>query len=581
MEGTLAWRGPLVAVAVALALYANALGNPFLGDDLLAVVQNPTVARPSAAGLAALWTTDYWRGVDPAGRPTEMSTDRNLYRPVTVLSFWLNAWVAGVDAPAFRVVNVVLHALAAWLVGVLCRRWGAGRGALAAAAVVLLHPVATDVVNRIVGRADVLALAGIAGFLVVQRGGDRGGWTWARAAAAAVLAAVALGAKESGIVLVPLALLQAWLGGGAGGRPWGGLAALALALALYGAGRAVAVGVPAYPADPVWDLGGNPVWGADLAARLPVACALAWDYARAMVWPWPLLAFDVPPALPTWADPAAWAGALLLLGLGGATLVLARARHPASLGLAWWLASFLVVGQLVTPVGAYREVRFAYPMVGGFALVVGWLVARTAGRVGARTRRAATLVAAGLAAATAVGVVRRNGDFTDLRHLLEADVRQRPASPAALIRLANVHEQAGRPEEAERLLELVRVRAPRSAQAHYESADFYARRGRPDRARALHERAIALSPSHFLSLMALGNTALEAGDLDRAADLLGRAAAVAPDDPWVVYNLAVLDDRRGRRAQAIARLEALVARRPDFGLAVQGLARLKAAAGRR
>jgi hypothetical protein len=119
--------------------------------------------------LRALWTTDYWRGVDAAGRVRELSPDRNLYRPVTVLSFWVTAAAAGVDAAAFRLVNLLLHALAALLVGVLCRLWGAAGGALVAVALMVVHPVATDVVNRIVGRADILAVVGVVGFLAVQR----------------------------------------------------------------------------------------------------------------------------------------------------------------------------------------------------------------------------------------------------------------------------------------------------------------------------------------------------------------------------------------------------------------------------
>jgi tetratricopeptide (TPR) repeat protein len=370
--------------------------------------------------------------------------------------------------------------------------------------------------------------------------------------------------------------VHAWLGRGSRGAAhrWRGVLAVGLPVALYVVGRSVAVGVPGYRADPIWDLGGNPAWGMSLAERLPVAAALAVHYLAVLLWPWPLIAFDVPPQLPTWGDPLSWMGAGLLLLAAVVLVRLLLARRPLALALAWWLASFLVVGQLVVAIGAYREVRFAYGMLGGLAFGVGWLAMRAAAQ---RT----VLVAAGATAAVAMAtlVVRRNADFVDLQRLLEADVRQRPASPAALIRLANIHDQGRRDAEAERLLRLVRELAPASAQASYELANFYERRGRRDEALALYEESVARNPSHYISLVALATMAINQGDVDRADALLARAAAVAPDDPWVIYNRAVVDEARGRRERAIASLEALVARRPDFTLAVRGLAQLRAARG--
>lgn len=569
----------VASVVGAFVLYAGALGHPFLGDDQLAVSGNPTVARPSGTGFRALWVTDYWRGVAPDGQVTEMSTDRNLFRPVTIASFWLTSWIAGIDPMAFRVGNVVLHALAATLIGLLCVAMGWRRGGIVAAAFVLVHPVATDVVNRIVGRADVLAVVGVAACLVVQCRAHQRGWTGMRALGAFVAALVALGAKESGVVLVPLALFHGWLLGGlssgrSAGPQWLGMTAIGSAVAAYLLGRMLAVDLPTYVAS-TWDLGGNPVWGAGLDVRLPVAGALAWHYARLIVWPTPLIAFDVPPWVPTWSTAEAWLGVGLLGALAAVLVVTTRRRHPASLGIAWWLLSFLIVSQLLVPIGAYREVRFAYAMVAGSALVVGCLCEQMAARAGAVRALGAGAVLAGIVLATSV-VWQRNADFHDLQTLLAADVRQRPASPAALIRLANIHDRAGRADEAERVFARVIELAPTSAQACYEFADFHGRHGRADRARALHERAIALNPSHHLSLMALWTMALGERDLERAQAFLTRAAAAAPDNPFVIYNLAVLDDARGERARALARLTALVARRPDFSLAVRGLEKLRA-----
>ena len=571
----------VASVAGAFVLYAGVLGYPFLGDDLLAVSRNPTVAQPSATGFRALWVTDYWRGIAPDGQPTEMSTDRNLYRPVTIASFWLTSWLAGSDATPFRVGNLVLHALAATLIGGLCVALGWRTGGLVAAAFVLVHPVATDVVNRIVGRADVLAVIGVTAYVLVQRHARDRGWTALRALGAFLAAYVALGAKESGVVLVPLALFAAWIFGPPArvrGRvdrgPWLGVLALAAAAALYLLGRGLAVDLPTYTPTTTWDLGGNPVWGAALGVRLPVSLALAAHYAHLVLWPTSLIAFDVPPVLPNWGDVETWLGAALLAALGVGLTAAARRRHPVSVGLAWWVLSFLIVGQLLVPIGAYREVRFAYALVAASAVVIAWLTERVAARGG--PARVVGVVAILVVIALAIPAVwQRNEDFRDLQTLLEADVRQRPASPAALIRLANIHDHARRDEQAEATFARVIELAPTSAQARYELASFHERRGHPDRALEFHRQAVALNPSHYLSLMALGNAALARRDIAQADTWLARANEVAPDDPYVIYNLAVLDDNRGQRARAVENLTALVKRRPDFVLAVRALEHIR------
>ncbi len=570
--------GAVLLAAAALALYANALGNPFISDDERVIATNPTIVRPSAAGLRKLWTTDYWEGIDPDGRVTRLTVDRNLYRPVTILSFWLNARIAGVRPWSFRVVNVLLHAASAWLVALLGARWFGRRAAVVAALAVLLHPVATDVVNRIVGRADILVLLGIAGVLAIQSIAAERGWTWALTGAAAAFTAVAIGAKESGLVVVPLAFVSAWLAP-AGRRPLRFHArpvlAIAVPLVAYTIGRSLTVDWPRYDVDRIWDLLGNPLWSTGIAARLPAVGALAWTYVRLLVAPWPLFAFYVPGRLPSWSDAEVWLGFAILLAVTGGAALLLRRRHLLALAAVWWLASFLVVSQLVTPIGAYSEVRFAYPMLGALACGLGWLAERA--RVAPPAlRRPALALGAAVAALAVVAVTIRNRDFRTFAALLEADARRQPNSPAALVRLASAYED-GRVAEAGALYARVTELAPDSAQAWYERGGYEDAQGHAAAARAMYERAVALYPRHHPALTALARLAIAAGELTEAEHLLAAAEKAAPDDPYVQLFWAVLEEQRGALAAARTRLDRLVARRPDFAPAVERLAALRQA----
>jgi len=408
---------------------------------------------------------------------------------------------------------------------------------------------------------------------------------------------VALGAKESGVVLLPLAVLQAWLGGAevahpavrnvrtaappvaplqnAGVAPHAGRAVLAVAVPFlaYAVGRSLAVKAPT-SAREIWDLTGNPVAGRSFMERIPVTASLACDYIRMLVWPYPLLSFNLPSHLPIWSDWKAVVGVLLVGALVVVGGWLAVRKNALALAIAWWLFSFLIVGQIVFPIGTYMEVRLVYPMLGSLALALAHVVTWRWWRRRALQVSGFTVLA--LVAATAVLMIeKRNLESGSDVSLAEADARHRPGSAGALIHLVGAYEGAGRSVEAERALVKATEIAPSSSEAWYQLGAFYAAHGHPERTKGLYERALAADPSQTVVLLALGTMALDANDVDTAERFLTRAQQVAPDDPYVAYNLAVVDDARGRSESAIKRLEDLVRRRPDFGKGVEGLAALK------
>lgn len=84
-------------------------------------------------------------------------------------------------------------------------------------------------------------------------------------------------------------------------------------------------------------------------------------------------------------------------------------------------------------------------------------------------------------------------------------------------------------------------------------------------------RVIALSPADWEAHNDAGAAFLERNDWARAEAAFAAAAELAPDQPIVVVNRATLDVRRGRHRDAIAALEACLARFPDCAPAWAGL----------
>ena len=143
---------PRAAVAVgvlAAVVYVNSLGNGFVFDDLHAVAGNPDVRAP---GLQLL-QHDFW------GMPMASADSHKSFRPLCVLSFALDWQLWRGAAVGFHATNVVLHAIAAVLVYSVARMLcpGAPRAATVAGLLFAVHPIHTENVSNVVGRADILA----------------------------------------------------------------------------------------------------------------------------------------------------------------------------------------------------------------------------------------------------------------------------------------------------------------------------------------------------------------------------------------------------------------------------------------
>jgi serine/threonine-protein kinase len=109
-----------------------------------------------------------------------------------------------------------------------------------------------------------------------------------------------------------------------------------------------------------------------------------------------------------------------------------------------------------------------------------------------------------------------------------------------------------------------------------------------DRAVALLVRAVGRDDSFALAHTALGDAywaryqaTLDPRWAERATAAIHRAAALAPDDPQVRLSLARVYEGTGRRAEALAQLEAALDRRPNSDDAWREYGKLLADEGRR
>jgi hypothetical protein len=256
-----------LAATLAVLAYANSLHGELLYDDVPDIVRNRLVRDLEVGRILGepSWAT--WVGIGYAG-----------YRPLTTLTFALNHAAGGLQPLGYHLVNVGLHAAASALLVMLLGRLGlSALAAGLAGALFALHPVHTEAVASVVGRADVLSTLLALGCWWLLLGGE-GGRSPARTGLAAVALALAVLAKESAVAIVGvIAVADALLGH----RRWGTHALLA----------AVAGGTLAWRSFVLAGSGGgitlmdNPLVRQPWLGRIPTTLAMAARYVGKLVWP--------------------------------------------------------------------------------------------------------------------------------------------------------------------------------------------------------------------------------------------------------------------------------------------------------
>jgi len=193
---------PCLALLCVLFLpYLNSFTADLTFDSHSRVLDDERIREATPENIHRIFTTDYWS-------PNVLG----LYRPLTTLTYMANYTIGdnGGDPFAYHLVNFFLHGLNACLLFLLLRRLtGSMAGAWIGAAFYGLHPVNTEGVTNIVGRADQFAALTILGGLLLyclsldQRGGRR----LTTLCLLSLLCLLGNLSKESSLALVPVIVL--------------------------------------------------------------------------------------------------------------------------------------------------------------------------------------------------------------------------------------------------------------------------------------------------------------------------------------------------------------------------------------
>lgn len=407
-------REEAVVIFVVCALHANTLWNGMVWDDKAAVVLNGDVWGPPH-----LWSNDYW------GQPMSAVDSHKSWRPLATLTFRWNYQVHGFEPLGYHAVNVVLHALACVFALRVCRRVDE-RAGLAAAVLFAAHPIHTEPVASVVGRADVLCgclvLAALDAYLA--------GRFWI----AHVLSVLAALAKEIGVsasaLFVAFDLVDFWTTQTTV-RLWRPCVAVASFLAV------VFLHISKHGERLVyqWTVLENSVATLDHDKLLTYAY-LHVVYFSKLLAPWRLCydyGYPCIPHVQGWRDARNVWTLLLYSGLVGTGVRALAVRDKRSLAcLALTLVPFVPASQIFLEVGTILGERLLYLPSLGYCLSLARLLwPRTTTR---RGRLAALIFVCSLATRT----VTRNLAWRNERDLFEAAMAVCPTSLKVLNNLALV-----------------------------------------------------------------------------------------------------------------------------------------------
>lgn len=453
-----------VPVALVLAAFGVSLGGAFVYDDDWTLRHNAHLGDSLASLMRACWH----------GEARDLKIP-DATRPAMIASTWIDHRLFGLNALGYHVDSLLLAAAASVLAGLavfgMVRRT---RFALLAAGFFAAAPLHAEVVSAVNDREDLLAAIGIFGALALlfrprtdDGAGAAGVWRIAGVAAAWLLA---LCAKESAVVLVPLVACVLVLQPGARRRGWvqvreGSLLALLATFLVWGSWR---FGLR---------FGGDDV---PLAKGLGAVERLL-RTARYESW---AVGHELLPLFPSpehaRPGPASMAWLAVLAAIVAATVGLARRRQTwlPALGLALAGIAPLATSPLVGPINELAD-RYLFVGVLGGAIVWAWAIEQVWRRAGSRV---ALVVCVVLACILVARSARSAAVWHDERSLWTEATRDAPSSSRAWAGLSRAARLEGHVDEALTHAQRAIALDPSYAPAHLTQAYNLIRAGRLDEA---------------------------------------------------------------------------------------------------
>ena len=340
-------------------IYGQSLSGDFVYDDRN-ILEHMTVLSDikniNQVALHPFWTIE-----------------NGLYRPTTLLSYSFNIALFGTSAFAFHFINLVIYLFICFLIYLIIKKLFKDEIlAFISALLFLVLPIHTEVVANISGRGELLALFFSLLFM----------WELIKEKINFYLlglwAFLAIGSKEVAIAIFPIMFLilfikERGINTEILKKHFKNISAILIAIIFYFFLRFFSLGINTFP-EIKTSLIENPLLFADTGGRLATAFKILWMYFEKTFWPINLCSdysYNQIPLIHNFLNLEVILGIILLLSSVILLFYFLKKKPLMSLGLGIFILSFLIVSNMLFPIGTIMGERlFFFPSLGLSLIIV-------------------------------------------------------------------------------------------------------------------------------------------------------------------------------------------------------------------
>lgn len=494
----------ILLLAAGLLAYSNSFGNQLFWDDDDVITNNAYIKDFSY--LPEYFSQNLIAG---SGQVT------NYWRPLLLISFAADYHLFGLAPWGYHLTNLLWHVLAGWLLFLLFRRLGAKEWLAGAVSLLfILHPLQTEAVTYVAGRADPMAAAlGVGVLLAYVYFRQRNEKKFLYLSLGAFI--LALLTKEQSIMLPGLIFMieaafffrrQAWR---SSLFPILAFAGISVAYFLL---RITVLDFNDILGGMDYDQG----YDSNLGVRLLTFTYVFSKYIYLLFVPANLhMAYEIEPVVSVWSW-SVFSFAILGVLFGYLIIRSWKKNRLVSFGLAWFLILLLPRTNIISINRPLYEHWLYLPMA-GFWLAILALIGKAIGILAKRRKDILRIIAIAVFVAIIVILatltIRRNRDWHDPITFYEKNIRYTPNSYIQHNNLGMAYAAAGRLEEAEKEYRRSLELDQRYPQVSYNLGNVLASQGRLEEAEKEYHRSIGISSEFTLPYVSLIRLAIAQQDV--------------------------------------------------------------------
>ena len=504
----------LASLVLSFLVFGNGISGEFVFDDVTVIQNRPDVK--DARNFFNLFVSPYHQNMPKTG----------LYRPFTMTSYAINHYIN--DSPAgFHIVNIIIHALNSFLVFCLVNYLFKNKFlSYAVFLLFLTHPIHTEAVTSIVGRAELWAFfwSLITIHFYIKK----------KTVLSLTSFLLALLSKEIAITILPVIFYIDWvLVKNKLFLSVRRMSFFALPLGVYMVLRYIVLG-RYFVEDAVTTLITNPLKFAPLGERLITAINVLYLYVEKLIWPVRLSADYSYNSIPVISNPL---NPYFLFGIVFLSLLLfllfykKTNKTELGLGSVFFLFPYLMISNLIKPVGTIMGERLMYLPSLGFILIISCFLSKSVHTIGKKFAYAILILIVTLYGAR---TITRNKDWHDARTLFTATVDTVPDSLVARAALAAVHIKADEWKEAREQLDIARNIHENNSRIQNLLGIVADHDGNYRLAEERYKKSLELNPDSINTHINLAELYIKEGRFEEAGRSLKKIIEFYPVDEYVI-----------------------------------------------